>query len=48
MAGRQREVPRLFADYGYVRRDLARIAVLAVSMFIVLLVLSFVIPMWVK
>jgi hypothetical protein len=44
-APRERSISRFSArDYSYVRRELLRIAVLAVAVFIVLIVLSFFLP----
>jgi len=40
-AARQREAPRLFTDYTYVRRDLVRIAILAGIMLLILIGLTF-------
>ena len=45
---RQSEVVEFNPDYTYVKRDLKRIGVLAGSIFAVLIVLSFVLPMFVK
>jgi hypothetical protein len=39
---------RLFGDYSYVKRDLRRVAVLTVSALVVLIVLSFLLPLWLK
>jgi len=41
---RQSEVVEFNPDYTYIKRDLKRIAVLAASIFAVLIVLSFFIP----
>jgi hypothetical protein len=48
-AARSREAGlRLFGDYSYVKRDLRRVAVLTVSALVVLIVLSFLLPLWLK
>lgn len=39
---------RLFGDYSYVRHDLRRIAILTISGLVLLLVVSFLLPLWVK
>jgi hypothetical protein len=44
-APRERSISRFSArDYSYVRRELVRIAVLAVSIFVLIVVLSFFLP----
>jgi hypothetical protein len=48
-AARTREASlRLFGDYSYVKRDLRRVAVLTVSALVVLIALSFLLPLWLK
>jgi hypothetical protein len=39
---------RLFGDYSYVKRDLRRIAVLTVSALVLLVVLSLLLPLWLR
>lgn len=39
---------RLFGDYSYVKRDLRRVAVLTISALVVLVALSFLLPLWLK
>lgn len=39
---------RLFGDYSYVKRDLRRIAVLTIGALVILIAVSFLLPMWVK
>lgn len=39
---------RLFGDYSYVKRDLRRIAVLTTSALVLLVMLSFLLPLWLK
>ena len=39
---------RLFGDYSYVKRDLRRIAVLTLSALVLLVILSFLLPLWLK
>ena len=39
---------RLFGDYSYVKRDLRRIAVLTISALVLLVVVSFLLPLWLK
>jgi len=44
-ATRERTISRFTArDYSYVRRELVRIAILAVGVFVVIVVLSFFLP----
>lgn len=45
---RREEVVEFNPDYTYIKRDLRRIAVLAGSIFAVLIVLAFILPMVIK
>jgi hypothetical protein len=48
-ASRTREAGlRLFGDYSYVKRDLRRIAILTISALVLLVVVSFLLPLWLK
>ncbi len=39
---------RLFGDYSYVKRDLRRIAILTISALALLVIVSFLLPLWLK
>jgi hypothetical protein len=39
---------RLFGDYSYVQHDLRRIAMLTISGLVLLVALSFLLPLWLK
>lgn len=39
---------RLFGDYSYVKRDLRRVAVLTAGALVLLIALSFLLPLWLK
>ena len=39
---------RLFGDYSYVKRDLRRIAILTISALVLLVIVSLLLPLWLK
>lgn len=39
---------RLFGDYSYVKRDLRRIAILTIGALVLLVIVSFLLPLWLK
>jgi hypothetical protein len=45
---RREEVIEFNPDYTYIKRDLRRIVILAGSIFVVLIALAFILPMFVK